>query len=305
MAIAAAGSVTDNCDATLVMSAVGGTISGTCIKSQTWVVTAATDCGPDATCSVTYTWTDDTEAPVFTACPTAPIDLGCNPTTLPSEAMAIAAAGSVTDNCDATLVMSAVGGTISGTCIKSQTWVVTAATDCGPDATCSVTSTWTDDTEAPVFTACPTAPIDLGCNPTTLPSEAMAIAAAGSVTDNCDATLVMSAVGGTISGTCIKSQTWVVTAATDCGPDATCSVTYTWTDDTEAPVFTACPTAPIDLGCNPTTLPSEAMAIAAAGSVTDNCDATLVMSAVGGTISGTCIKSQTWVVTAATDCGPD
>ena len=137
-AIASAGLVTDNCDATLVISAVGGTVTGTCIKSQTWIVTAATDCGPDATCEVTYTWTDDTQAPVFAACPTAPIDLGCNPAAI-TEAQAIASAGLVTDNCDATLVISAVGGTVTGTCIKSQTWTVTAATDCGPDATCEVT----------------------------------------------------------------------------------------------------------------------------------------------------------------------
>jgi large repetitive protein len=305
MAIAAAGSVSDNCDLNLTMSAVGGTITGGCVKTQIWTVTADADCGPDATCTVTYTWIEDTQAPVFATCPTAPIDLGCNPSQLPNEAMAIAAAGSVTDNCDATLTMSAVGGTITGGCVKTQIWTVTADADCGPDATCTVTYTWTEDTQAPVFAACPTAPIDLGCNPSQLPTEAIAIAAAGSVTDNCDATLTMSAVGGTITGGCVKTQIWTVTADADCGPDATCTVTYTWTEDTQAPVFAACPTAPIDLGCNPSQLPTEAIAIAAAGSVSDNCDLNLTMSAVGGTITGGCVKTQIWTVTADADCGPD
>ena len=50
----------------------GGTITGDCLKSQTWTVTADADCGPDATCSVTYNWTSDTQAPVFSACPSVP-----------------------------------------------------------------------------------------------------------------------------------------------------------------------------------------------------------------------------------------
>jgi hypothetical protein len=179
---------------------------------------------------VTYTWTDDTTAPAFENCPQRAIDLGCNPT-LPTEATAIAAAGTVTDTCDKTLVMSAVGEPITGTCTKQQVWTVTAATDCGPDATCTVTYTWTDDTTAPAFENCPTAVIDLGSNPT-LPTEATAIAAAGTVTDTCDKTLVMTAVGEPITGTCTKQQVWTVTAATDCGPDATCMVTYTWTVET-------------------------------------------------------------------------
>jgi hypothetical protein len=117
-----------------------------CAKQQVWTVTAATDCGPDATCEVTYVWTDDTAAPVFGACPAAAIDLGLNPAALPTEAMAIAAAGTASDTCDKTLVYGAVGGTVTGTCSKQQVWTVTAVTDCGPDATCTVTYVWTVET---------------------------------------------------------------------------------------------------------------------------------------------------------------
>ncbi|MBK8195318.1 MAG: hypothetical protein IPK76_19660 [Lewinellaceae bacterium] len=50
-----------------------------CKWTQTWTVTATDACGNDATCQVTYTWTVDVDDPEFAACPTASIDLDCNP----------------------------------------------------------------------------------------------------------------------------------------------------------------------------------------------------------------------------------
>ena len=67
------------------MSAVAGTITGDCNKSQTFTVTATDDCGglTDVK-TVTYTWTEDTQAPVLTV-PTTGLALGCNPTALPTR----------------------------------------------------------------------------------------------------------------------------------------------------------------------------------------------------------------------------
>src|ERR671913_372850 len=140
----------------------------------------------------------------------------------------------------------------------------------------------------PVFAACSSSPIDLGCNPPAI-TAAQAILAAGSVTDNCTLSGV-SAVGGTISGTCVKTQDWTVTAIDACGNDAVCVVTYSWTADLVEPVFAACPSSTIDLGCNPPAI-TAAQAILSAGSVTDNCTLSSV-SAVGGTITGTCVKTK-------------
>jgi len=481
MAIAAVGTITDNCDADVAVTATGGEITGDCTKTQVWTVLADADCGPDATCTVTYrwkedlvlpvittttedaylgcspsstdigialgsataldncdgnisyrvisqngpvftengclyfmirtfdvtdlcgnaavqktvkvTWTRDDTAPTFASCPSEPIDLGCNPETLPDSDMAIAAVGTITDNCDADVAVTATGGEITGECTKTQVWTVVADADCGPDATCTVTYTWkedlllpvittttedaylgcspsstdigialgsataldncdgnisyrvisqngpvftengclyfmirtfdvtdlcgnaavqktvkvtwTRDDTAPTFASCPSEPIDLGCNPKTLPDSDMAIAAVGTITDNCDADVAVTATGGEITGDCTKTQVWTVFADSDCGPDAECLVSYTWTVDTEAPTFANCPAEPIALGCNPKTLPNSDMAIAVVGTVLDNCDASVTVTASGGAITGTCTKSQTWTVSADADCGPD
>ena len=60
-------------------------------------ITDANSCGP-VTGTITVIVNDDVD-PVFTECPTEPVDLGCNPTALPDASMAIVAAGDVTDNC--------------------------------------------------------------------------------------------------------------------------------------------------------------------------------------------------------------
>ena len=91
--------------------------------------------------TVTYTWTQDTQPPVLTV-PTTGLALGCNPTALPTAA-SVAAASSVTDNCGATV--SAVAGTITGDCNKSQPFTLPATDDCGglTDVK-TVTYTWTE-----------------------------------------------------------------------------------------------------------------------------------------------------------------
>jgi len=295
-AIAAAGSATDNCG-TPTLTASGGVITGGCVQSQTWTVTATDACNSIATCLVTFTWNSDTQNPSFTNCPTGPVLLGCNPA-LPTAASAIAAAGPAADNCGAPAI-SASGGIITGGCVQSQTWTVTATDFCNNVATCLVTFNWTLDTQNPAFTNCPTGPIILGCMPTP-PTAASAITAAGPATDNCG-TPAISAIGGVITGGCVQSQTWTVTATDVCNNTETCLVTFTWSDsDSAPPAFTNCPVGPITLGCDPV-LPTAASAIAAAGPATDDCGAPAI-SAIGGVITGGCVKSQTWTVTATDIC---
>ncbi len=120
------------------------------------------------------------------------------------------------------------------------TYIEWTATNAFGSDSCIQTITVADN-QAPEFSNCPAAPFDLGCNPAVLPDESMAIDDAGAVTDNCPEP-VLSASGGAITGTCIKTQLWTVTA-TDTNIynlTATCQVTYTWTDDQLPPVIT-CP----------------------------------------------------------------
>ncbi|MBK8195300.1 MAG: hypothetical protein IPK76_19570 [Lewinellaceae bacterium] len=93
-------------------------------------------CGNFIDVSHTITVVDDVD-PEFAACPTASIDLDCNPAAI-TEAQAIADAGTVTDACgtvDVTAVADAPATNTAG-CKWTQTWTVTATDACGNDATC-------------------------------------------------------------------------------------------------------------------------------------------------------------------------
>jgi hypothetical protein len=295
-AIAAAGAATDNCG-TPVISAVGGTITGGCVQSQIWTVTATDVCNNTATCFVTFTWSADTQDPAFTNCPTGPVILGCLPNP-PTAATAITAAGPATDNCGVP-AMSAIGGVVTGGCVKSQTWTVTATDICSNVAMCLVTFTWSDsDAAPPAFSNCPAGPINLGCDPT-LPTAASAIAAAGPATDDCG-TPVLSAIGGVITGGCVKSQTWTVTATDICNTVATCLVTFTWTSDTQ-PLIVDIPDYTLP-GCTNPAWPASLTT-----TWTDNCGGGGNIVAVAGAItSNGCSQSRVYTFTVVGVCGaPD
>jgi hypothetical protein len=166
-------------------------------------------------------------------------------------------------------------------CSKIQNWKVEATDACGNHATVIVQIKWTTDTEAPVFADGSPKTIDLGCNPTA-PNAAKAISDAGSASDNCG-TPAMSATGGSVTGSCSKSQTWTVKAKDGCDNTATRTITYTWKSDTQKPTFSNCQSGQIILlpGTNP---PTAADAIAKVGTIADNCTAynDLIIEATGG-----------------------
>lgn len=297
------GPITPVCEA-------GQVIEDNCMMTQTFTLTATDDNGNSSYCDVTYTWVVDTEAPVFSSCPAGIVDLGCTPLAFPDEAMAIAEAGTATDNCDQTLDYSAVATSdpVNDGCEWTQTWTVTAATDCGPDATCEVTFTWVIDTGEPIFSGCPQDPIDLGCNPTTMPDCDDVLALGITASDGCAGPLTPVCTTGPVTGDdCLKTQTFALTATDDDNNTATCEVIYTWTVDSDSPVFSYCPVVDIFIGCNPETMPVEADVLADAGIAVDNCDQEISYSAApeGSPAGEGCWRYQTWTVTAAPECGPD
>ena len=295
-AILSAGTVINNCDLDLTMSAEGGPITGDCIKSQTWTVSAGNDCVPVPTCEVTYTWTDDTEAPVISQTPGEDpdgTDLGCNPTV-------VAPTFSATDNCGVGAVTDVTTDGPEGTpCAMTQTWTANVNDDCGnPAAPVSVTYTWVEDTEAPVISQTPGEDpdgTDLGCNPTV-------VAPTFSATDNCGVGAVTDVTTDGPEGTpCAMTQTWTANVNDDCGnPAAPVSVTYTWVEDTEAPVISQTPGEDpdgTDLGCNPTV-------VAPTFSATDNCGVGAVTDVTTDGPEGTpCAMTQTWTANVNDDCG--
>lgn len=297
-AIAAAGAVTDNCPGTPTVTAVGGPITGECHKTQEWTVTAKDACGNQTIKIVTLKWSFDDQNPVFQNCPTQPIDLGCNPTDLPTAAWIQELINIEPDNCG-TVTKTITAGPITGTCNKQQVFTVTAKDNCNNTATCSVTYKWKSDTQPPVFANCPTAPIVL--DPGVIPTSEMAITAVGQITDNCS-TPVVATTYQEVNGTCGVMRVFTVTATDGCNNVASCQVTYTTTGSTEPPVFTNPPLSPFDLGCNPATLPTTQLAITNAGDVTDDVRVVSV-TATAGQITGTCAKTQIFTVSALDDCG--
>mgnify|MGYP002136418057 FL=1 len=303
-AISDAGSASDNCG-TPTMSATGGSVTGTCSKSQTWTVKAKDGCDNTATRTITYTWKSDTQKPTFSNCQSGQIILlpGTNP---PTAADAIAKVGTIADNCTAynDLIIEATGGGITGGgCKSSQSWTVTATDQCGNKQTCTFILTWGSDPIPPTFGNCPSSSIDLGCNPT-LPTTADAIAAVGQVNDN-SGSVTVTVAPGSITGNCTKNQNFVVTATDGCGNTASCTVKYSWKSDTEGPVFAGTPpTGGVELGCLGQGGATAQDAKTAAGAVSDNCTASgsIVVTAVGGAITGECHKTQDWTVTAKDGC---
>ena len=211
---------------------------------------------------MTYTWKEDTTAPVLGNLPQGS-DLGCNPKTLPTCSTAVTAK----DNCDGDLTASVVctPGTITGNgdCRRSQIFTYTVKDSCGNEASAQVTYSWKEDTTAPVLSKLPQGG-DLGCNPKKLPTCARGVLA----TDNCDGNLTASVVctpGQIVSnGDCSRTQTFTYTVKDSCGNEASAQVTYTWKEDTTAPVI-VCPKVQSPIEC-------PASPVFTTPTVTDNCD---------------------------------
>jgi uncharacterized repeat protein (TIGR01451 family) len=227
--------VSDNCtqtgNFTITQSPVAGTFVGVGITNI--AIKVEDEEGNLKTCSTSFTVTDNT-APVFANCPASPIILSCNPATLPNAAMAIANAGTVTDNCNVNPTLTAIGASVSNTgCAYSQSWTVTAS-DGTNTAQCVVVFEWFQDTDLPVITTAASNG-DLGCNPTITPPTFTG-------TDNCEGNFTpnVTTAGPTKTG-CAYTQTWTANYTDACGNTALpVSITYTWTDDNTDPVIT-CP----------------------------------------------------------------
>jgi hypothetical protein len=285
---------TDVCGAPTITSSLGVITENGCNRSQTRTYTATDVCGNSSTCEQVFTWTVDTTGPEFTFCPQGQ-DLGCNPQGVPAAGNAVAL-----DACGNPSITSELLPIIENGCMRSQTRMYTAIDPCGNRSYCNQIFTWTVDTDAPEFTFCPQGG-ELGCNPQGVPAEGVAIA-----TDNCGTPTITSALGQISEDGCFRSVTRTYTATDACGNSSTCEQVFTWTVDTDAPVFTYCPEGG-DLGCNPDGIPAAALpgitngiAVAAA---TDECGVPVITASLGTISVQGCYRSQTRTYTATDACG--
>ncbi len=247
----------------------------------------------------------DNIAPVFTnaSCSTGNagvIDLGCQQFP-PTENMAITEIGGATDNCEVTS-MGAVGGTITGDCMKSQTFVITASDASGNTTSCEVTYTWRDGSISPILSCAPN--MSVSCS-----ADVVANTGAIVLDSNCSvgATVVAGApVAGSNNSSCGQANgdtyfiTYVVTD--ECGNDWPCTQMFTITNTMLS--ITNCP-ASIIVACS-----SDAVADIPAVNYITGCGLGAEVTAgapVSGANNSACGESDgdiyTITYTVTDDCG--
>src|SRR5206468_209779 len=233
--------VSDDCSAadaiSLSQSPAAGTLVG--LGAHTITVTATDATGNSATCTTSFTVTDNT-APTVT-CPaasSASADNNCQ-AAVPNVLGGV----TVSDNCTAAsaimMSQSPAAGTPVG--LGAHTITVTATDAAGNSSDCTTTFTVTDTT-APTVT-CPAA--------TTASAGANCQAAVPNVlrgataSDNCSSgaaiTLSQSPAAGTLVGP--GPHTITVTATDAAGNSANCTTSFTVTDNTLPTVTCPAPTS--------------------------------------------------------------
>ncbi len=269
-----------------------------CERTRTLTWTATDNCNQSSTCSTDYTWTEDTTPPVLSGCPPTEVNLGCNPTTIPT--CAVVPSPTATDACGSGEVICADFGITVDGCLRTKTLYWSSIDLCNNDATCETTYTWTEDTTPPVLSGCPPASVNLGCNPTTIPS--CANVPSPTATDGCGTPTVVCSETDVMMNGCLRTKTLTWTATDECGNPASCSTLYTWTVDVTPPLLSGCYPTIVNLGCNPTTIPScdnvpSPTATDACGTPTVTCIASDI------TAPSTCVRRRTLSWTATDGCG--
>ncbi|MFN7117987.1 MAG: T9SS type A sorting domain-containing protein, partial [Saprospiraceae bacterium] len=255
-----------------------------------WTVTheyyAIDEVGNENTCTQTFTWTQDTEDPQLVSCPVGG-ELGCNP----SAAAYAPATATWTDNCGIKNKGVRAGTPTRIGCNWTVTHEYYAIDNCGNEATCTQTFTWTADTEDPQIVSCP-AGGNLGCNP-----DASAYApGAAQWTDNCGLQEMGVREGIPTNNGCNWTVTHEYYAIDNCDNERTCTQTFTWKVDTEAPTCVYTGTIPT-LTCGVDVMPDLRGSL----SKSDNCSAANKITVVQNPAPGTPIAGSLTVTFSVTD----
>src|SRR5207249_1030500 len=276
----------------LPISPAPGTLVGP--GSHTITVTATDTAGNSATCSTTFTVTD-TKAPTVICSATQPASADDNCQAAVPNVMGGA---SVSDNCSApsaiTLSQSPAPGTLVA--LGAHTITVTATDAAGNSASCTTTFTVTDSTAPTVIcSAVPGASADGDCQ-----AAVPDLMGGVSVSDGCSGTnaitLSQSPAAGTMLG--LGTHTITVTATDAAGNNASCTTTFTVTDNT-APTVVCSPVAGAGADANCQAAVPNVMG---GVSVSDACLAPGVIILSQSPVAGTMVGLGTHTITVtATD----
>ena len=245
-------------------------------------------CGNASSCTQTFTFLGDSQAPIITATPNNQTGLLCGasiPTAFTTVAAFKAAGGSVTDDCS-TLSISHSDATNGGTgcsgspTIVSRTYTFTDA--CNNSNNTMQTFTYDTDSQGPTI-GCPSTINGLACNaavPNAHTSIGAFLAAGGTVSDNCSANNQLSISHNDVDSglnSCNNpsrtiQRTYTITDV--CNNSSSCVQSINFLPDTQNPVISATVPNQTSIACG-APLPSPYTTIVAfenaGGSVTDNC----------------------------------
>jgi hypothetical protein len=227
-------------------------------------------------------------------------DLGCNPGTATIPTCASVGL-STTDTCSTdSYSCTQDTDTVVG-CVHSRR-IHASATACdGSRCTYDQTFTWSVAT-APVFddgSGCD-GTTDLLCNPDSVPT--CATATKPTAHNECGPVDVTCSQPNddTVDG-CHHSRTLVFTA-TACGLSTDCSLTYTWTVDTEKPTIT-CPASGVVVGDPPALATTYADFVTQGGSASDNCSTDFELVTHDQTTQYGCVTVITRTYAVKDACG--
>src|SRR5207244_2803718 len=289
--------VSDNCSATnaitLSQSPAAGTLGG--CAAHTITVTATDAAVNSATCTTTVT-VNGTTVPTV-SCPattSASADGNCQ-AAVPNVLSGVSVSGGCAGAGSITLSQSPAAGTLVG--LGAHTITVTATEPSGNSATCTTTFTVNDTTVPTVSCPAPTSASANGNCQAALPNVLGGV----TVSDNCSATnaitLSQSPAAGTLVG--LGAHTITVTATDEAGNSATCTTSFTVTDNT--PPTVTCPAATsANAGANcQAAVPNILSGVTA----NDNCSSagaiTLSQSPAAGTLVGLGLHTITVTATDA------
>jgi len=264
-----------------------------CTHTKVWTASYTGSCNLAATpVTITRTWTVGVTPTISTELALED-DLGCELPTAPT-----AADFTVVDGCANNPQVTLSSSETTNGCTHTKVWTASYTGSCNLAATpVTITRTWTVDNTPPTILVTANHNPDGACNPTiTAPTF--------KVNDNCAGVFTLpsdSIIDGGVVNTsaCGRSRTWTAHYTDPCGNPATdVSVTYTWTEDAEAPVIHT-EAVSDHKGCNPTI-------VAPTFTVTDNCEGAFILPAeyvtTTGKIGDGCEKSQSWTANYTDGC---
>ncbi len=279
---------TDNCTAaaslTITQSPAVGTLVSTGVT--TVILTVKDAANNTATCSTTFTVTDNTPPVIVSCAPalSAFANASCQ-TSVPNFAANVTA----TDNCTAaaslTITQTPLAGALVSTGVTTVTITVKDAAN--NTSTCNTTFTVTDNTP-PVIVSC--APAQSAFANASCQAAVPNFAANVTATDNCTAAASLIITQTPLAGTLVSTgvTTVIITVKDAANNTATCNTTFTVTDNTP-PVIVSC--APAQSASANASCQAAIPNFKANVTATDNCTATASLTITQSPAVGTLVST--------------